>query len=78
MADHFTKKEAKAFSTFDQPYDYGSIMHGGKTFLSRNGEETIIPKKALVSTRKDVILFLVTMLLHICMFFSLLSLLSYR
>lgn len=31
------------------PYDYGSIMHYGKTFFSINGEETITPKQANVT-----------------------------
>lgn len=38
------------------PYDYGSIMHYGKTFFSINGEETITPKQANVTIGQRIAL----------------------
>ena len=32
-------------SDYGVPYDYGSIMHYGKTFFSMNGDTTLLPLK---------------------------------
>ncbi|KAM9734755.1 hatching enzyme 1.2-like [Menidia menidia] len=40
MEKNFARLEG---DTFDIPYDYGSVLHYGKTFFSSNGEPTIVP-----------------------------------
>ena len=41
---NFRKHESSNINTLDVPYDFGSLMHYGKTFYSVNGKETITPK----------------------------------
>ena len=38
------------------PYDYGSIMHYGKTFFTNNGQETITPKQSNVTIGQRIAL----------------------
>ena len=42
----FRKMSPKAINTFGFPYDYGSVMHYGPRFFSRNGKPTIMVKQA--------------------------------
>ncbi|XP_057311521.1 zinc metalloproteinase nas-14-like [Hydractinia symbiolongicarpus] len=39
---NFDKVETQSFNA---PYDYGSVMHYGRTYFSRNGKDTITPLK---------------------------------
>ncbi|KAH8261862.1 hypothetical protein KR038_006050, partial [Drosophila bunnanda] len=41
----FSKSEASTFGNYDQPYDYGSILHYAPTAFSKNGEPTIVALK---------------------------------
>ncbi|XP_020618995.1 blastula protease 10-like isoform X2 [Orbicella faveolata] len=43
---NFRKMNGKAINTFNFPYDYGSVMHYGPTFFSKNGKPTIVAKRA--------------------------------
>ena len=42
-AHNFEKKDPEDVSTWDEDYDYGSVMHYSNTAFSRNGEDTITP-----------------------------------
>ena len=41
MEGNFQKADPNSYSTMDTWYDYGSIMHYGRTFFSVNGQNTI-------------------------------------
>jgi hypothetical protein len=47
---NFNKYTRSQIDSLNIPYDYGSIMHYGKRAFSNNGRDTIVPKKAGVST----------------------------
>lgn len=41
--DNFLKYDTTRADTLNTPYDYGSIMHYGKAYFSKNGSDTIVP-----------------------------------
>jgi len=46
---NFNKKAGSEIDSMGSNYDFGSIMHYGKTAFSKNGEDTITPKVAGVT-----------------------------
>lgn len=39
-------RKSHSDNSMGTPYDYGSIMHYGARFFSKNSKPTIVPKKA--------------------------------
>lgn len=52
---NFKKFGANVIAPFGVSYDYGSVMHYGKTAFTKNGEDTIVPKtRAEIGQRRGM------------------------
>ncbi|CAF3229134.1 unnamed protein product [Rotaria sp. Silwood2] len=49
MEGNFQKYSISQANTLNTPYDYGSIMHYGRDFFSKNGFDTLVPLKSDVT-----------------------------
>lgn len=49
LRDNFAKRPLSVIDHLGTPYDYGSVMHYGTNYFSRNGRPTIVPKQSGVS-----------------------------
>ena len=45
FASNFKKYPKSDIDSLNMSYDYGSIMHYGRRAFSKNGKDTIVPKK---------------------------------
>ncbi len=47
--NNFQKYSSSFVNTLNTPYDFGSIMHYGTHYWSKNGRPTLVPKQSGVS-----------------------------
>ncbi len=46
MENYFYKYSRSTIDSLGTRYDYGSLMHYGRTAFSKNGRPTIVPKRS--------------------------------